>query len=118
RLGLLDLGHQVRAPGLLGGNVLGAGRRVLVVGDGGIGPRAVLDEHALSMRGEFAHAVRRDGDPVLALLQLSGDADDQRPIASRASKSPMIDLASTSSPAAIRPRTASSSMCSTVISCS
>src|SRR5438105_13555415 len=70
------------------------------------------------VRPELPHAVGRDGDPVLALLDLGRDPDDQRLKASRARQRPMIDLASMRRPEAMSIGTSSSATRSTVISSS
>ncbi len=79
-LGFLDLeDHPGARPDLAGlGDDLGAGGAVLLVRDRRVDARVVLDEHRHSVRGELVHAVGRDRDPVLTLLDLTRYADDQR----------------------------------------
>ena len=82
--GLLDLQDQVAGlPDVVGGRQdRGAGSDELVVGDGRADAGVGLDEDLVAVAGELVHAGRRDGDSVLVVLDLAGDADlhgNQRP---------------------------------------
>ena len=79
-LGLLDLADQPGPlPDLVGvGHDLGAGPAVVVVGEAGVGPGPGLDQHRDAVLAHLAHAVGRDGHPVLVGLDLAGHADDER----------------------------------------
>ena len=100
-LRLLDLDNQLGSPRVLDRHRLGAGGLELGVGDRRALTGAALDEHLMAGDNELTHTVGREGDPVLSLLDLGGNADLQGFSASNAKHRPMIDLASTRRPVAM-----------------
>ena len=77
---LLHLAHQVgRRPHVLGGvDDLGAGPDEVGVGHGRAVAGALLARDGVAGRGELAHTGRRQRDPPLVGLDLTGDSDDHR----------------------------------------
>ena len=81
---LLDLQQQLRARPHLRRVVEQdcAGRLVLGVRHGRALAGAALHEHLVAGRHQIVHSRRREGDPVLVVLDLGGDADPHRVILS------------------------------------
>ena len=77
RLRLLDLDDHVAACEHLGGirRQRGAGRDIVFVQQPDRSAGAGLHQHAVAVRGQFAHARRRQPDPVFVVLDLLGYAD-------------------------------------------
>ena len=78
RLRLLDLDDHVRAREDLVGGVdeLGAGGRVLGIGERRAVAGALLDEHRVAVRDELPRRRRRHADTELVVLDLLGHSDD------------------------------------------
>jgi hypothetical protein len=47
----------------------------LIIGDGGAGARAGLDDHLVATPSELVHPGWSDSDPILMVLDLAGHAD-------------------------------------------
>ena len=79
-LRLLDLEHELGArPHVVGsGHDLGPGGAVVVVGDRRAGAGVALDDDRRAVGGELVHPVGGDGNPVLSVFPLAGNADDER----------------------------------------